>query len=260
VHFEFGTQSDEGKVRPSNEDSFIADPQTNLYLVADGMGGHAAGEIASKIAATAVQEVVTAQTIQDVPLEEILRSAAELANYRIYESQRETPEYTGMGSTLTALAFRNNHYCIAHVGDSRAYLLRDGDLDQLTEDHSYVWPLFEKGILRKSELSTHPCKNLITRAVGTHPQISVDIREGSVREEDVYLLCSDGLTDAVPDESIRQILSERGKSAGELGHTLVDAANAAGGPDNITVVVVRLVGKKSAKRRLQGNDLSDLPD
>lgn len=219
------------------------------------MGGHAAGEIASKIAAAAVEEVMAAQKVQDIPLEEVLQSAAELANHRIYESQRATPEYTGMGSTLTALAFRNNHYFIAHVGDSRAYLLRDGNLDQLTEDHSYVWPLFEKGILKKSELSTHPCKNLITRAIGTHPQVSVDIREGSVQEEDVYLLCSDGLTDAVPDEGIREILSGRGKNADELGRTLIETANAAGGPDNITVVVVRLLSKKSAKRRLQGNNL-----
>jgi PPM family protein phosphatase len=247
VHFEFGTQSDQGKVRLSNEDSFIADPQINLYLVADGMGGHAAGEIASKIAASAVQEVMAGQTVQDMPLEEVLQSAAELANYRIYESQRETPEFSGMGSTLTALAFRNNHYCLAHVGDSRAYLLRNGSLDQLTEDHSYVWPLFEKGLLKKSELSTHPCKNLITRAIGTHPQVNVDIEQGDVREEDVYLICSDGLTDAVPDESIREILCERSKSAPELGQTLVDAANAAGGPDNITVVVVRLESKKPAK-------------
>jgi protein phosphatase len=257
VHFDFGTQSDQGRVRPSNEDAFIANPKINLYLVADGMGGHAAGEIASKIAAAAVEEVMAAQKVQDIPLEEVLQSAAELANHRIYESQRETPEYTGMGSTLTALAFRNNHYYIAHVGDSRAYLLRDGSLDQLTEDHSYVWPLFEKGILKKSELCTHPCKNLITRAIGTHPQVSVDIREGSVQDEDVYLLCSDGLTDAVPDEGIREILSKSGKSADELGQTLIEAANAGGGPDNITVVVVRLASKKPAKHKLQGNDLTD---
>jgi len=247
VHYEFGTQTDQGKIRPSNEDSFIADSQINLYLVADGMGGHAAGEIASKIAATAVQEVMTAQMVQDVPLDEVLRSAVELANYRVYESQREIPEYTGMGSTLTALVFRNNHYCIAHVGDSRAYLLRDGSLDQLTEDHSHVWPLYEKGILRKSELPMHPCKNLITRAVGTHPQVSVDIEQGDVREEDVYLLCSDGLTDTMTDESIFEILSARGKTAREMVRTLVDAANAAGGPDNITVVVVRLEDKNPAE-------------
>lgn len=251
MHYEFGTQSDQGKVRHSNEDSFIADCQINLYLVADGMGGHAAGEIASKIAATAVREVMAAQMVQDVPLEEVLRSAVELANYRIYESQREIPEYTGMGSTLTALVFRNNHYYIAHVGDSRAYLLRDGSLDQLTEDHSHVWPLFEKGILKKSELPMHPCKNLITRAVGTHPQVSVDIEQGDVREGDVYLLCSDGLTDTMTDENIFEILSTRGKTAREMVRTLVDAANAAGGPDNITVVVVRLEDKKPAEPKTE---------
>jgi PPM family protein phosphatase len=241
VHLEFGAQSDQGRVRASNEDSFIADPRINLYLVADGMGGHTAGEIASKIAAAAMHEVVAAQMIQARPMEEVLRSAAEFANQRIYDSQRETPEYAGMGSTLTALAFRNNHYCVAHVGDSRAYLLRDGDLNQLTEDHSYVWPLFEKGILKKSELSAHPRKNLITRAVGTHTQVSVDIQQGSVQEEDVYLLCSDGLTDAVQDENIRELLSQRSKSAREVSQTLVEAANAAGGPDNITVIIIRLV-------------------
>jgi PPM family protein phosphatase len=249
LHFEIGTQSDQGRIRPSNEDSFIADSRINLYLVADGMGGHAAGEIASRIAAAAVQEAVAAQIVPDVPPEEVLRTAAELANCRIYESQLENVAYTGMGSTLTALTFRNNHYYIAHVGDSRAYRLRNGKLDQLTKDHSYVWPLFEKGALRKSELSTHPCKNLLTRAVGTHPEVGVDIEHGETCEDDVYLICSDGLTDAVPDESIQEILSERSKSARELGHDLVSAANAAGGPDNITVVVVRLENSKPSNSK-----------
>jgi PPM family protein phosphatase len=245
LYFEIGTLSDQGKVRPSNEDSWVADAKLNLYLVADGMGGHAAGEIASRIAAEAVMETVIAGA--DVPAEENLRAAAETANSRIYESQCQTIEYAGMGSTLTALQFHDNCYVIAHVGDSRAYLLRDGTLHQLTRDHSFVWELFEKGVVKKDDLSAHPCKNLITRAIGTHPHVSVDIEQGEFQEGDIYLLCSDGLTDSVPDETIRSVLSERSSSAQEMGQALTDAANAAGGPDNITVVVVRLEGRNSAK-------------
>jgi PPM family protein phosphatase len=146
-----------------------------------------------------------------------------------------------MGSTLTVMSFSDAGYHIAHVGDSRAYLLRDGVLDQLTRDHSLVWHLFESGVLRKDELSSHPQKNLITRSIGPHPQVEVDLESGEAREGDIYLLCSDGLTDVLSDEIIRQMLSQSDKSPQELGDALVSAANTMGGPDNITVVVVHLM-------------------
>ena len=152
-----------------------------------------------------------------------------------------------MGSTLTALSFRNNRYYIVQVGDSRAYLLRDGQLEQLTRDHSLVWHLFESGILRKDELSSHPQKNLITRSIGPHPQIEVDIERGDAHIGDVYLLCSDGLTDVLSDDDIREILAETKKSPQEICDLLVNMANANGGPDNITAIVVRLEPDDSAE-------------
>jgi serine/threonine protein phosphatase PrpC len=241
LRIEYGTHTDQGRTRTSNEDSFAASARSKLFLVADGMGGHAAGEIASQMAATAMEQLVANDDEYDDP-EERLRSAALGANTRVYESQAKSPELSGMGSTLTALSFHGRQYYIVHVGDSRAYLLREGVLDQLTRDHSLVWHLYESGVLRKDELSSHPQKNLITRSIGPHAHIEVDLERGEAREGDVYLLCSDGLSDVVSDEEIRDVLSSTGKSPQEMSETLVQMANEAGGPDNITAVVVRLAG------------------
>ncbi len=227
-------------MRSSNEDSCIANARYGLFLVADGMGGHAAGEVASQLAAATVEKFVEASRDHELRPEETLRQAAEEANTKVFEAQRLQPEFAGMGSTLTALTIRDNHYYVAHVGDSRAYLLRDGVLDQITRDHSLVWHLYETGVLGKEELSSHPQKNLITRSIGPHPEIEVDLEHGEARKGDVYLLCSDGLTDVLTDEGIRQILEVAAKTPQELGEDLVNAANQGGGPDNITVVVLRL--------------------
>jgi protein phosphatase len=240
LHIEIGTQTNKGRVRGSNEDSYAANPKSKIFVVADGMGGHVAGEIASQIAASTVEEMVASRRCSGEQLEDTLRVAAQEANNRIYETQRKKPELAGMGSTLTMLSFHDRMYFVAHVGDSRAYLLRDDSLEQLTRDHSLVWHLYESGVLRKDELSSHPQKNLITRSIGPHPQVEVDLEKGEAREGDVYLLCSDGLTDVLTDENIRTILSDHEKTPHQLGESLVNAANRRGGPDNITVVVVRL--------------------
>jgi serine/threonine protein phosphatase PrpC len=240
LHIEFGSRSDQGKVRTSNEDSYAASAKHRLFLVADGMGGHAAGEVASQIAASTVEEIVALRCGSDKDPENSLRLAVEEANSRIYEAARIKREFAGMGSTLTVLAFRDDHYYVAHVGDSRAYLLREGVLDQLTRDHSLVWHLLESGVLRKDELSSHPQKNLITRSIGPHPSVEVDLERGEAQVGDVFLLCSDGLTDVVSDENIRSLLSSPSQSPQEIGDMLVDTANKHGGPDNVTVVVVRL--------------------
>lgn len=221
------------------------------------MGGHAAGEVASQMAAATIQEVVSGADAKTTELEGLLRVAAQEANSRIYDTQLQNPEYAGMGSTLTVLSFKGGRYYIAQVGDSRAYLFRDGALDQLTRDHSLVWPLFENGLLTKEELPSHPQKNLITRSIGPHPQIEVDLEHGQAREGDVFLLCSDGLTDVVPDQTLQQVLSNSRLTPQEMCDELVAIANEAGGPDNITVVIVRLEardpvdeepGKQSALR------------
>ncbi len=240
MQIDFGVSTSQGRVRTSNEDSFAAEPDCRLFLVADGMGGHAAGEIASHIAAAAVKEFLASGHEADASLGDLLLQAAHAANDRIYEAQRQKPELSGMGSTLTALAFSNSTYHIAHVGDSRAYLLRAGVLDQLTRDHSLVWHLFENGMLGKNELSSHPQKNLITRSIGPHLNVEVDIECGRAQEGDVFLVCSDGLTDVLSDEDLRRMLSNADVSPQQLGDDLVSAANAKGGPDNITVIVIRI--------------------
>jgi PPM family protein phosphatase len=240
VRIEFGSRTDRGKVRTSNEDAFAASAKQGVFLVADGMGGHAAGEVASQIAATTVEEVIAIQRNSAASPESIMRRAAQEANTRIYEAQRRRPEYAGMGSTLTVISFREACYYVAHVGDSRAYLLRDGNLEQLTRDHSLVWQLLERGVLAKHELPLHPQKNLITRSIGPHPEAEIDVERGEAKEGDIYLLCSDGLTDVASDEAIRVILADAGKTPQQLCDALVDAALDGGGPDNVTAVVVRL--------------------
>lgn len=238
MRIEYGSRCDQGKVRTSNEDSCITNAKGRIFLVADGMGGHAAGEIASQIAASAVDEIMSGRAPES-DVENLLRVAVESANARVYETQRIKSEYRGMGSTLTALTFTENRYYIAQVGDSRAYLLRDGSLNQLTMDHSLVWPLFESGILAKDDISRHPQKNLITRSIGTHPEVEADLLSGAAFEGDTYMLCSDGLTDVLLDSDIQNIL-KGSCNPQELSDSLVNAANSGGGPDNVTVVIVRL--------------------
>jgi len=239
LRIEYGARSDQGRVRTSNEDYCIANPKSRMFLVADGMGGHAAGEIASQIAASTAEEVISDSRAGSV-MEELLRAAVEEANRRVYETQQLKAEYRGMGSTLTLLAFRNNSYYIAQVGDSRAYLFRDNILTQLTRDHSLVWPLYETGILTKDDISRHPQKNLITRSIGTHPQVEPELQCGEALEGDIFLLCSDGLTDVLLDQDISRIISLGGNSPTTICGLLIDAANAGGGPDNVTTVVVHL--------------------
>jgi PPM family protein phosphatase len=223
-------------VRASNEDSFIADRSNYIFLVADGMGGHAAGEVASQIAASTVSNLLSKQNPKS-NMEDMLRLAVQEANARVFEAQRQKPEYRGMGSTLTVLTCQDNQYFLAHVGDSRAYLFRDNTLCQLSRDHSLVWPLYEKGLLTKEELSHHPRKNLITRSIGTHNEVEVDLQNGALCEGDVFLLCSDGLTDVLSDKDIQHILSVGGKNHQEISEQFIQTANSGGGPDNITVVV-----------------------
>jgi serine/threonine protein phosphatase PrpC len=227
-------------VRASNEDSYIADGGSRIFLVADGMGGHAAGEIASGIAASTVQEVFSAKTPDAEDIKDRVHFAVQQANTRVYETQRTESEYRGMGTTLTVLAFQENRYCLAHVGDSRAYLFRDNNLTQLTRDHSLVWPLFENGIISKDEIARQPQKHLVTRSVGTHADVEIDLQANTAMEGDIFLLCSDGLTDVLTDDAIEQILQKTGNEPQEISQALVQAANKGGGPDNITTVAVFL--------------------
>ncbi len=238
MSIEYCFRSDQGKVRASNEDSYVANAKDKIFLVADGMGGHVAGEVASQIAASAVEEVISSGK-PEMSMEALLRMAVSTANTRVYETQKLNPEYRGMGSTLTAIVFRGGRYYLAQVGDSRAYLLREQRLTQLTRDHSLVWPLFENGIISKDHMSRHPQKNLITRSIGTHSEVEADLQSGEVAAGDVFLLCSDGLTDVLSDQEIRQILLAGGGDIRYSCEALVAETNARGGPDNVTVILIR---------------------
>jgi len=225
--------SDTGRQRRANEDSLLA--RSPLFVVADGMGGAQAGEVASRIAVESFQQGLGEASHPELELAELARAA----NARIHELSHENAEQAGMGTTLTAVYVGEQEVAIAHVGDSRAYCLRDGQLLRLTDDHSLVDELLRQGRLTPEEAVEHPQRSVITRALGPEGMVEVDTRSFRARAGDVYLLCSDGLTTMIGEEEIAATLlaHQRLRDAGEA---LIAAANQAGGRDNITVVLLRL--------------------
>ncbi len=219
-----------GKIRRNNEDSLtVIEPQT--FVVADGMGGAQAGEVASQLLVEVVKIVLA-----EIPApwdEKILSRAILAANEKILDTARQNAEYRGMGTTATILSLNGAQGYFAHVGDSRLYLLRSGTLRQLTEDHSYVETLVRRGELSAEAARTHPMKNVLTQAVGAMDDIQVDAGNFPVQGGDIFLLCTDGLTNMVNDATIAKILQNAENPAG----VLIDAALAAGGRDNVTVIV-----------------------
>jgi protein phosphatase len=225
--------TDTGRQRRANEDALLA--RAPLYVVADGMGGAQAGEVASRIAIESFQPGLGEGTHPERELAELARAA----NARIYELSRQNAEQAGMGTTLTAVYVGEREVAIAHVGDSRAYCLRDGELLRLTDDHSLVDELLRQGRLTPEEAVEHPQRSVITRALGPEGVVDVDTRSFRGRGGDVYLLCSDGLTTMVPEVEIAAELVAH-RRLRDAGEALIGAANEAGGRDNITVVLVRL--------------------
>jgi protein phosphatase len=223
--------TDPGRVRRRNEDTFVCEPP--LFAVADGMGGAQAGELASRIAAAAFREASTDAVLDP---EARLRSIIQEANRRIYARAARDPEVSGMGTTLTAALVAGDRVAVGHVGDSRAYRIREGVLEQLTEDHSLVADLVRSGRLSPQEAELHPQRSVITRALGTDPAVEVDSLTVEARPGDVFLLCSDGLTTMVADDAVLDTISSSPdlKSAAQA---LVAAANREGGEDNVTVVL-----------------------
>jgi protein phosphatase len=228
-----------GNVRRSNEDSYLM--RSPLFMVADGMGGAQAGEIASRMCAEAFAE---ADLIGPAP-QDVLRDTIRTANRRILERSRSDPEAAGMGTTVTA-AFMDDAGTIAfaHVGDSRAYLLRDGSLQRLSDDHSLVGELVRKGELSETDAERHPQRSVITRALGTDESVEVDTFAVRAQDGDVFLLCSDGLNTMVPEATIADILASGGPAA-TIARDLVRAALAGGGEDNVTAIVFR-IGESAA--------------
>jgi serine/threonine protein phosphatase PrpC len=225
--------TDTGRQRRANEDSLLA--RSPLFVVADGMGGAQAGEVASRLAVESFQLGVQDASQPELALAELARAA----NTHIHELSHASAEHAGMGTTLTAVYVGEQEVAIAHVGDSRAYCLRDGRLERLTDDHSLVDELMRQGRLTPEEAIEHPQRSVITRALGPEGTVEVDTRSVRARAGDVYLICSDGLTTMIGEDQIEQVLLAHPRLP-DAGEALIAAANEAGGRDNITVVLLRL--------------------
>jgi PPM family protein phosphatase len=222
-----------GRKRRHNEDAYVCEPP--LFAIADGMGGARAGEVASGLAAAALQT----NEVNGTGAERVV-ALMQAANRSVYERSSQDADVAGMGTTMTVALVEDGGVVFGHVGDSRAYVLRDGELEQLTDDHSLVAELVRGGKLSAEEAEHHPQRSVITRALGTDPDVDVDTFTVEGREGDVFVLCSDGLTDMLADEEIGEVLAERRESLEEAADELVRRANKAGGQDNITVVAFAL--------------------
>jgi PPM family protein phosphatase len=229
--------TDPGRKRRRNEDAYVLEPP--LFGIADGMGGAQAGEIASRIAAAVLQD--SPEGADGAGAERVVGLIQE-ANRRVYERSSADEAVSGMGTTMTIALVEDPIVYIGHVGDSRAYLLRGDSLDQLTEDHSLVAELVRSGKLSPEEADTHPQRSVITRALGTDPDVDVDTFAIEARPGDVFMLCSDGLTSMVDDETILTTVQQNRGDLERAAKALVDAANKGGGEDNITIVLFEVVG------------------
>jgi protein phosphatase len=249
---EYQAFTDTGQQRRHNEDAYYA--RSPVFAVADGMGGAQAGEVASH---AAVEAVAAGLPDEGTP-EDRLAAVVRRANEEIFRMSREDDSRAGMGTTLTAVHVGERDIAIAHVGDSRAYRLRDGELSRLTEDHSLVEEMRRRGQLTAEEADEHPQRSIITRALGPEPDVLVDTRSWAARDGDVILLCSDGLTSMIPEARVADILREA-NGLDQAGRALIAAANRAGGRDNITVVLLRLedVGE-TASRHEQPTQVHEL--
>ena len=228
-----GAVTDPGRTRRHNEDAYVIEPP--LFAIADGMGGAQAGEVASRLATAALKEAGAngggEQRIADLIQE---------ANRRVYDRSSSDPNTSGMGTTITVALVEEDRVSFGHVGDSRAYLIRNARMEQLTEDHSLVNELLKTGKLSREEAETHPQRSVITRALGTDPDVDVDTFSVQAETGDLFLLCSDGLTDMVPEDSILEVVERHREDIDGALRALVKAANRGGGQDNITVVAFEI--------------------
>jgi len=228
-----GAVTDPGRTRRHNEDAYVIEPP--LFAIADGMGGAQAGEVASRLATAALKEAGA-----DGGGEQRIADLIQEANRRVYDRSSSDPNTSGMGTTITVALVEDDRVSFGHVGDSRAYLIRNARMEQLTEDHSLVNELLKTGKLSREEAETHPQRSVITRALGTDPDVDVDTFSVQAETGDLFLLCSDGLTDMVPEDSILEVVERHREDIDGALRALVKAANRGGGQDNITVVAFEI--------------------
>jgi protein phosphatase len=249
----WAVNSDPGLRRTTNEDSYATRSDVGLFIVADGMGGHVAGEVASRVAVEAIEAFIQETAGADknrtwpfpfdpsVSLEaNRLKAAFRLANRRIASRIADSQDLRGMATTASAILLGDKHACVAHVGDSRVYVLKDDELYQITHDHSWVEEQVRAGTLTPSAARQHPWRNVVTRALSGGEDPEVDVTEVTPAKGDRYLLCSDGLFTVLPDPRIAEILGRREASLDAVCAQLIEAANQGGGPDNITTLVLEI--------------------
>ena len=257
----FSEITDTGKVRDHNEDAIATQPDIGLMVLADGMGGYNAGEVASGIAVKTVFDLVGEATNREDRGEVeptsglmrqtiVLRDAISRANKIIYQTAQSQPQCEGMGTTIVACLFYDDRVSVAHVGDSRAYRLRADQFQQLTLDHSLLQELVDRGFYSPEEAQRSTNRNYVTRALGVEPAVEVEVQEYDVEREDVYLLCSDGLPDMVEDEDIHLTISTFSDSLDVVGQQLVQLTNDHGGRDNVSIMLARVLEAFPAKRGL----------
>ncbi len=253
--------SDTGKVREHNEDAIGSNPDIGLMVLADGMGGYNAGEVASGIAVQTITELAAEGAVREernavdsstglMRQTIVLRDAVSRANKIIYQTAQSQTHCEGMGTTLVAAMFFDNRVSVAHVGDSRAYRLRGEKFEQLTLDHSLLQELVDRGFYSEEEAQRSTNRNYVTRALGVEPTVDVEVQEFDVERGDVFLLCSDGLPDMVEDEDIHLTISTFNASLDVVGQQLVQLSNEHGGRDNISVMLAEVIDSFAAKRGL----------
>ena len=229
--------TDTGVLRSVNQDDYYIDPQGRFFIVADGMGGHAGGQEASRIATQSIQAYLNAHWDHKIDSEALLTEAIEDANQGILDDQEEHPERSDMGTTLVMVMFRRDRVWCAHIGDSRLYRLREEELEQVTEDQTWVARAMKMGDLTPEEARIHPWRHVLSQCLGRKDLQHIEIQKIEIKQGDRLLLCSDGLTEEVPDPSIQEFLTES-ENCEEVATGLVEQAKENGGSDNITVVVV----------------------
>jgi serine/threonine protein phosphatase PrpC len=240
----YAAKTDRGLIRELNEDSFkiiVGDNSCYFaFIVADGMGGHKCGELASRVAVEYISDSIE-QASQNLAFpekrSEALKRIVEGTNAAVYQKSLELPEASGMGTTLTMAVVTQSDITVAHVGDSRLYIVRDENIRQITEDHSYIEELIKKGTITRDEAENHPQKHIITRAIGSSLEIDIDITNMTIDSGDIFVLCTDGLTNMVSSEQILKTVKENEPE--EACEQLVEAAKRNGGDDNITVIVIK---------------------
>jgi len=253
------TATHPGMVRSHNEDSLAADTEVGLAVLADGMGGYNAGEVASGIAVELIRTEMRkalagrkAEELDGKDAERLIAAYATRANSAIYQASQSQPQYSGMGTTLVVALWHDNRVSVGHIGDSRLYRLRDGALEQITRDHSLLQEQIDSGMITREQARYSQNKNLVTRAVGIDPDVETEVHTYTVQPGDVYLLCSDGLSDMVSDEDVQLTLTSLAANLPLAAEQLVQLANDSGGRDNISVILVRVAKQYPARSGLLG--------